>query len=93
MQLLVKSKNIEYNRHNELLTWSFLNAVIVKNSFEEIKIDKKSGKRSKRIDPVDACIDAHAVMLKSRQDNTPDVEEGLKAYLNAMGWNKKEDTK
>lgn len=93
MQLLVKSRNIEYNRHNELLTWSFLNAVIVKNSFEEIKIDKKSGKRSKRIDPVDACIDAHAVMLKSRQDNTPDVEEGLKAYLNAMGWNKKEDTK
>lgn len=87
-QLLVKSGAIEYNADNELLTWSVLNAKIVRNSFDEIKVDKKPGKRFKRIDPVDACIDAHAVRLKNKTKETVDVENELDAYLRAIGWKK-----
>jgi len=87
-QLLVKSENIEYNVNNELLTWSVLNASIVRNSFDEIKVDKKPGQRFKRIDPVDACIDAHACMMKNKTNTVVDVDNALSEYLKAMGWNK-----
>lgn len=86
IQLLVKSEDLEYNSNNELLTWSFLNAMIVRNSFDEIKVDKKPGSRNKRIDPVDACIDAHACMLKNKTKEVVDVESELDNYLKAMGW-------
>lgn len=88
IQLLCKSEKIEYNRNNELLTWSFLNASIVRNSFDEVKVDKKPGARYKRIDPVDACIDAHACMLKNKTVEVVDVESELDKYLKAMGWKK-----
>lgn len=88
IQLLVKSEDLEYNASNELLTWSFLNAKIVRNSFDEIKVDKKPGARFKRIDPVDACIDAHACMLKNKTKEVVDVESELDRYLQAMGWKK-----
>lgn len=88
IQLLVKSEDLEYNEHNELLTWSFLNAKVVRNSFDEIKVDKKPGQRFKRIDPVDACIDAHACMLKNKTKEVVDVETELDRYLKAMGWKK-----
>ena len=85
IQLLVKSENVEYDKNNELLTWSFTNASIVRNSFDEIKVDKKAGARFKRIDPVDACVDAHAVRLKYQQ--TPvNPDDALSEYLAAMGW-------
>ena len=87
IQLLVKSENVSYNRNNELLTWSFLNASIVRNSFDEIKVDKKPGQKFKRIDPVDACIDAHAIMLKHKTKVIVNVESELEKYLSAMGWN------
>jgi phage terminase large subunit-like protein len=89
IQLLTKSENIEYDRKNELLTWSFINASIVRNSFDEIKVDKKPGQRFKRIDPVDACIDAHAVMLKAKKEVKVDVQSELDKYLEAMGWKSK----
>ena len=88
IQLLVKSEDLEYHENNELLTWSFLNAKIVRNSFDEIKVDKKPGQNFKRIDPVDACIDAHACMLKNRTVEVVDVESELDKYLKAMGWKK-----
>lgn len=88
IQLLVKSESIEYNVNNELLTWSFLNASLVRNSFDEIKVDKKPGQKYKRIDPVDACVDAHAVMLKNKNSEVVDVESELDKYLKAMGWKK-----
>jgi len=91
IQLLTKSENIEYNRNNELLTWSFVNASIVRNSFDEIKVDKKPGQRFKRIDPVDACIDAHAIMLKHKTKPIVNVESELDKYLEAMGWKIKEE--
>lgn len=86
IRLLCKSEKLEYNRNNELLTWSFLNASIVRNSFDEIKVDKKPGARNTRIDPVDACIDAHACMLKNKTAEVVDVESELDKYLKAMGW-------
>ena len=52
------------------------------------KVDKKPGHRFKRIDPVDACVDAHAVMLKNKTTETVDVESELDKYLKAMGWKK-----
>ena len=88
IQLLVKSEDLEYNSHNELLTWSFLNAKIVRNSFDEIKVDKKPGARFKRIDPVDACVDAHACMLKNKTKEVVDVESEFDKYLKVMGWKK-----
>lgn len=87
LQLLVKGQRIEYDRRNELLTWSILNAAIVRNSFEEIKIDKKPGARFKRIDPVDAWVDAHALMLATTGGAASvDVETELENYLAMMGW-------
>ena len=88
IQLLVKSEDIEYNLGNELLTWSFLNAMVVRNSFDEVKVDKKPGQRFKRIDPVDACVDAHAVMLKNKTKEVVDVKSELEKYLETMGWKK-----
>ena len=87
VQLLTKSGQMEYDARNELLTWSMVNAAVVRNSFEEIKVDKKPGARFKRIDPVDAIIDAHALMLISTGGETPvDVSEALDDYLAMMGW-------
>ena len=87
LQLLTKGGRIEYDRRNELLTWSVVNAAITRNSFEEIKIDKKPGAKFKRIDPVDAWVDAHAVMLITNGGEAPvDVSEGLDNYLAMMGW-------
>lgn len=86
VQLLVKSGNLEYDRNNELLSWSFVNASIVRNSFDEIKVDKKPGQHFKRIDPVDACIDAHAVLIKNRTKEVIDVTTELDIYLQNMGW-------
>ena len=89
IQLLVKSESIEYNRNNELLTWSFTNARTVRNSFDEVKVDKRPGQQYKRIDPVDAAIDAHAVRIKSRPEEQVDVESELTNYLEMMGWTTK----
>ena len=83
LQLSVKSENVEYDKRNELMTWSFANAILVRNSFDEIKIDKKSNTRCKRIDPVDACIDAHYLELKYKITDMNDVMDD---YLSAMGW-------
>jgi phage terminase large subunit-like protein len=87
VQLLTKGGQLEYDRENELLTWSMINAAVVRNSFEEIKVDKKPGARFKRIDPVDAVIDAHALMLiNTGGENRVDVSEALDEFLDMMGW-------
>jgi phage terminase large subunit-like protein len=75
VKLLTKGGQFEYDKRNELLTWSMVNAAVVRNSFEEIKVDKKPGARFKRIDPVDAFIDAHALMLMSTVEPGGNVEE------------------
>lgn len=87
IQLLVKSEDFEYTETNELLAWSFYNAETVKNSFDEIKIDKKDGKRTKRIDPCDAVVNAHTVRMRSGDKETVDMDNVLSDYFKAMGWN------
>lgn len=90
VQLLTKSQALEYDRKNELLTWSMVNAAIVRNSFGEVKVDKKPGARFKRIDPVDAIIDAHAIMLLNTagQFEPVNLDNELDEYLKLMGWKK-----
>jgi phage terminase large subunit-like protein len=88
IQLLCKSERLEYDKSNELLTWSMVNASITRNSFDEIKVDKKPGANYKRIDPVDACIDAHAIMLKHKTKEIVNVQSEFDKYLEAMGWKK-----
>ncbi|HHK5536856.1 TPA: terminase large subunit [Bacillus mobilis] len=61
-RLEVEAENIQYNRKNKLLTWSVANAKTVSNSFGEIKIDKHL--KEKRIDPIDAIIDAYKMAMK-----------------------------
>ena len=84
MQLNVKSEKIEYDKSNELLSWSFANAKIVSNSFGEIKVDKEKNHRNRRIDPVDACIDAHVAYMKFEDDI--DINAEMNNYMKAMGW-------
>lgn len=87
IQLLIKGYQIEYDQRNELLTWSMVNAAVVRNSFDEIKVDKKPGARFKRVDAVDAIIDAHALRLLNTELGAPiDVVEALDDYLEMMGW-------
>jgi phage terminase large subunit-like protein len=87
MRLLIKEGNVEYDIANELLTWSMVNAAVVRNSFDEIKIDKKPGARTKRIDPSDAVIDSHALMLQLNGIAGPvDLNQGIDEYFAAMGW-------
>ncbi|MGL5725812.1 terminase large subunit [Cetobacterium sp.] len=88
LQLAVKSEKVEYDKSNELLTWSFTNAKTVKNSFGEMKVDKEPRAKHKRIDPVDASIDAHTVMMKFRTKEVVDVKSELDNYLAMMNWKK-----
>jgi len=60
-RLEAEAKNVIYDRRNKLLTWSMANAKTVSNSFGEIKIEKDAN--TKRIDPVDAVIDAHKLVV------------------------------
>lgn len=87
IRLSVKSGKVSYNRNNELMTWSFTNASIVRNSFEEIKVDKKPHEKFKRIDPVDACINAHKLVTANKKEDPVDVESEMENYLEQMGWN------
>lgn len=63
-KLEVDAGNIIYDKNNSLLTWSTCNAKLTWNSFGECKIDKNY--RIKRIDPIDAIIDAHKVIIENK---------------------------
>ena len=91
VKLLIKGGQIEFDRSNELLTWSMVNAAITRNSFDEIKVDKKPGARYKRIDPVDAAIDAHALMILNKGGEPIDPTTLLDDYLAMMGWTNEEE--
>ena len=81
-QLSVKAGLVEYDKRNQLLTWSMLNAVTVSNSFGEIKIDKQSAKN--RIDPCDAVIDAWKLYLLSKNVKKISGSERLNAWLKIL---------
>ncbi|MEH7217199.1 terminase [Bacillus toyonensis] len=80
-RLEAEAKNVQYNRKNRLLTWSMANAKTVSNSFGEIKIDKNLN--VKRIDPIDAIIDAHKMAMKGQADYSQYTSE---EYLKKLGW-------
>ena len=88
IRLQIKSGNLMHDLENELLSWSFCNASVVKNSFGEIKIDKEPHSTTSRIDPCDAVIDARAMRLKNIDDNPIDVDKEMDEYLRMMGWKK-----
>lgn len=81
-RLEVEAGNVEYNKDNKLLTWSIANAKTVSNSFGEIKLDKDL--QQKRIDPVDAIIDAWKMAMT--QETDLDITEVTNDYLDMMGW-------
>lgn len=75
IQLMVRSQMLRHDANNKLMTWSFANAELDENSFGEIKVEKRSSKRYRRIDPVDAAVDAHAVKLVMLSEEKADLEE------------------
>lgn len=84
LQLLIRNKDIEFNRNSSLFIWSFINAKITSNSFGEIKVDKEPNARTQRIDPVDAAIDSHVLAMK--REAVIDMEGEMRKYLVRMGW-------
>ena len=81
-QLTVKANLVEYDKANSLLTWSAVNATISQpNSFGEIKIDKMT--QSKRIDPIDAIIDAWKLYFMNKK--SIDFDNAADEWLAAMG--------
>lgn len=81
-RLEVEAGNVEYNENNKLLTWSVANTKTTSNSFGEMKIDKDL--QQKRIDPVDAIIDAWKVAMS--QDTGVNFVQVTDDYLKMMGW-------
>lgn len=84
-ELEVRSGNIIYDKSNELMTWSVINAKTVENSFGEIKLDKEPRARYKRIDVADAIIDAYVLAMK-KPEKPVDLNTVADDYFNLMGW-------
>lgn len=60
---VVEARQISYDKKNELLSKSVVNAVAVVNSKQELLIDKQRHGKYRRIDPVDALLDAYKCWL------------------------------
>ncbi|WP_316607823.1 terminase TerL endonuclease subunit [uncultured Ruminococcus sp.] len=86
LKLSVREHKAQFNRNNELLVYSFENAVETKNSFNELKIDKRDSLRGNRIDPVDACIDAHFCYMQDKGEEPVNHDDAMTDYLTEMGW-------
>lgn len=86
IKLSTKEHNMQINSENEMLFYSFENAVETKNSFKEIKIDKRNALNGNRVDPVDACIDAHYCRLQDKGEAVINHDEQMTDYLETMGW-------
>ena len=83
-RLQIMEGKVEFNKDDELLVWSLGNAHVVKNSFDEIKIDKKNVKD--KIDAVDAIIDAWKSMFNNDKNMDIDVKKSLNDYFNRMNF-------
>ena len=51
------------------------------------KIDKEKNAKNKRIDPVDAVINAHITQMKIKTEEPTDYNKEMEDYLEKMGWN------
>ena len=83
-RLSLKSGRVHADPKNELLNWSMVNAHVVTNSFGEIKIDKEPHAKKRRIDPVDAIIDAYYLVMKPPAAAPVDVNAEMERYLKGM---------
>jgi phage terminase large subunit-like protein len=83
LQLSIKQGDVEYDKQNGLLIWSFVNAKTTTNSFGELKVDKEPRQRHKRIDPVDAAIDAHVLGMK--KEKPIDLDDSIGKFMDLMG--------
>jgi phage terminase large subunit-like protein len=70
-KLTVDSGAMTHDKNNGLLTWSAANAKLTYNSFGECKIDKNYNFKAKRIDPMDAIIDVHKIMIEQKTGVNP----------------------
>ena len=81
-KLSVEAGLVTYDKRNKLLSWSCVNAVLVRNSFGEVKVDKKMN--TKRIDAVDAVICAWKLYFVNKGGKV-DGEAALQAWLEMTG--------
>ncbi len=70
-ELSVDGGVAKYNKKDGLFKYCGVNAVTTKNSFGEIKLDKEH--RTERIDPIDAAIDIHKIMMIPPKAKTESV--------------------
>ena len=86
-RLTVKAGGLEYDKNNQLLTWSMVHATLTHNSFGEIKIDKMTD--VKRIDPCDAVINAWKLYIKAieRDDDEQSLRDWYEVYGETNGTN------
>lgn len=84
-ELTVRCGDVIYDRENELMTWSVINAKTTKNSFDEIKIDKEINAKHKRIDVADAIIDGWCLCMK-QPEQTINLDNHASEYMKMMGW-------
>ncbi len=82
-QLSVKAGQVLYDRRNLLLTWSVVNAILDKNSFGEIKVDKKT--QTDRIDPVDCVLDAWSIYWSDKNQGGVSMEDADAIYRTILG--------
>lgn len=87
-KLSVEAGIVQYDKHNALLSWSMVNAILnVPNSFGEVKIDKIT--QTNRIDPCDAVIDAYKLYLAEKATIKTEGEDALEQWLHALDRAKK----
>ncbi len=79
-QGVILGGGVEYNKDNELLTRSIINAQAVLDSKQQMIIDKRED--SHRIDPVDALIDAWRGYLSIKPENNNSAEDWIKLMGN-----------
>lgn len=87
-QLTVEAGGLEYDKKNQLLTWSMAHAILTHNSFKEIKIDKYTY-YGERIDPCDAVIDAWKLYFRTVEKD--DEQESLAVWYELYGKNEEQN--
>ena len=82
-QLSVEAGQVSYNKNDELLVWSVVNAILTKNSFGEVKVDKQSD-QGKRIDPVDAIINAWKIAMIYGNTENLDINATFDEFMGML---------
>lgn len=82
LQLSVQAKQVQYDKNNALMIWSFINAKTTQNSFGEIKIMKET--QTDRIDVVDSVINAWKLAMATESTMSYDAEQDVSEWLDIM---------